>query len=78
MPLFFQCRSGSGSATQIFCHELEWECHSKNKGVLNPLATKYVSFMRILYGNNCERKMDAEVNLALGTESLSLELNQEK
>ena len=30
--------SGSGSATQIFSNEWEWECHSKNKGVLNPLT----------------------------------------
>ena len=37
MPLNFQFRSGSGSATQIYSNEWEWECHSKNKGVLNPL-----------------------------------------
>ena len=37
MPLNFQFRSGSGSATQIYSNEWEWECHSKNKGVLNLL-----------------------------------------
>ena len=37
MPLNFQCRSGSGSATQFFSGELEWECHSKNKGVLKSM-----------------------------------------
>ena len=39
VSLFFQCRSGSESAFQIFSNEWEWECHSKNKGVLNPLPT---------------------------------------
>ena len=37
VPLTFRLRSGSGSATQICSNEWEWECHSKNKGVLNPL-----------------------------------------
>ena len=42
MPLNFQWRSGSGSATQSFSSEWEWECHSKNKGVLNPLNIENV------------------------------------
>ena len=36
VPLNFRFRSGS--ATQIYSNEWEWECHSKNKGVLNPLT----------------------------------------
>ena len=41
VPLNFQCWSGSGSATQFVSSECEWKCHSKNKGVLNPLLITY-------------------------------------
>ena len=43
VPLTFRFRSGSGSATQICSNEWEWECHSKNKGVLNLLLTKCIT-----------------------------------
>ena len=42
VPLTFRLRSGSRSATQICSNEWEWECHSKNKGVLNPLKSMFV------------------------------------
>ena len=67
MPLNFQWRSGSGSATQSFSSEWEWECHSKNKGVLNPLLRTQLS--KIYF----KRKMNSELRPNFARENAKIE-----